>query len=183
MAELLMKIYAIRHTSVAVEPGICYGQSDVSVANSFTIEKDKIVAKLRNVEFEQIYSSPLSRCKILAENLFDKKTIVFDDRLKELNFGDWELKAWDEIYSDPNGIKWMNNHQTLPTLNGESYPKMVTRISEFLNELDFSKNKIIAIVAHAGVIRILKSITEKQNIDDLFKTFKPAYGSVTELIV
>ena len=98
-----MNLFAIRHTSVAVEPGICYGQTDVPVADSFIVEKEKLAAQLYNVEFDKIYSSPLSRCKLLAENLFQKEQIVFDERLKELNFGDWELKTWDAIYSDSKG--------------------------------------------------------------------------------
>lgn len=175
-----MRVFAIRHTSVAVEPGICYGQSNVAVSYSFQKEKVKTSEQIQNIQFDKVYSSPLHRCKILAENLFEKEHIIYDDRLKELNFGDWELKTWDAIYSDPKGKIWMDNYPTLPTLNGESYPEMVKRVTEFLQEIKCSQFENIAIVAHAGVIRILKSCIEKQTIDVLFKTFKPKYGSVTE---
>lgn len=175
-----MKIFAIRHTSVKVESGICYGQSDIAVADSFNIEKEKVAHQIEGIQFDKVYSSPLNRCKVLADNLFQNKNIVFDQRLKELNFGDWELKTWDEIYNSPEGKIWMDNYQTLSTLNGESYPEMFERISAFYEELKVQKFKNVAIVAHAGVIRILKSIIDKQSIDELFRTFKPEYGSVTE---
>lgn len=175
-----MKIFAIRHTKVAVEPSICYGQSDVAVADSFQYEKQQVARQVDALKFDRVYSSPLSRCKLLAESVFEKCPITFDPRLKELAFGDWELKTWDEIYSEPQGKVWMDNYQILPTLNGESYPEMEKRIADFLSELDYCKAENIAIVTHAGVIRILKSLIEKQSIDELFKTFKCDYGSVTE---
>ena len=37
----------------------------------------------------------------------------------------------------------------------------------------------IAVVAHAGLVRILKSVIEKVAISELFENFKPAYASVT----
>lgn len=175
-----MKLSLIRHTSVSVEPGICYGQSDVGLASSFENEKENLAKKINGEKFNKIFSSPLSRCKILAENLFEKEEIVFDKRLKELNFGDWELKAWNEIYSEPEGKVWMDNYQTLPALNGESYLDMVKRILEFYEDIKECNCESVAIVAHAGVIRIFKSIIENQPIDELFTSFKPDYGSVTE---
>lgn len=175
-----MRLFAIRHTSVAVKSGICYGQTDVPVAITFEAESEKIKNQIKDLQIENIYSSPLTRCKVLAESLFEIEKIVFDVRLKELNFGNWELKTWDEIYSQPQGKVWMDNYQTLPTLNGESYPEMVARISAFLNEIKDGKKENVAIVAHAGVIRILKSLIENKPIAELFQSFKPAYGSVSE---
>ncbi|HYQ57763.1 MAG TPA: histidine phosphatase family protein, partial [Draconibacterium sp.] len=68
---------------------------------------------------------------------------------------------------------------TLPTKNGESYPEMVARVSACVNEIKKLNAGNIAIVAHAGVIRILKSVIEKVAISELFENFKPAYASVT----
>jgi len=175
-----MKIFVVRHTSVAVDPGICYGQSDVSVSNTFQKERDKVALHIKDICFDAVYSSPLSRCKVLAESLFENVQIIYDNRLKEMNFGDWELKSWDEIYADPKGKKWMDNYQKLPIVNGESYPEMVKRVKSFMSEIISDQKLNVAIIAHAGVIRIIKSIIEDQPIDELFKTFKPAYGSLTE---
>ena len=174
-----MKVYAIRHTAVAVQPGICYGQSDVDVASSFQTEKGEVVKSVSDIEFERIYSSPLQRCRKLAEEVFHGKQIYFDDRLLELNFGEWELKSWDEIYSNPEGKKWMDDYQNLPTLNGESYPEMKQRVEHFLNDLKDTECEQVAVVAHAGVIRLLKHLIDGDAMDSLFAEFKPAYGSVT----
>ena len=174
-----MKIYAIRHTSVNVKPGICYGQTDVDVAESFHEEQKRLLQELGQVSFDTILSSPLLRCRKLAESLFPNEEIHFDSRLKELNFGDWEMLPWDEIYAQPAGKMWMNNYQTLPTKNGESYPEMVERVSAFIKEIEKLNAENIAVVAHAGLVRILKSVIEKVAISELFENFKPAYASVT----
>ncbi|KJF42709.1 alpha-ribazole phosphatase [Draconibacterium sediminis] len=174
-----MKIYAIRHTSVNVKPGICYGQTDVDVAETFHEEQKRLLQDIEQVSFDAVWSSPLLRCRKLAENLFPNEEIQFDTRLKELNFGDWEMLPWDDIYAQPEGKTWMDNYQTLPTKNGESYPEMVARVSACVNEIKKLNAGNIAVVAHAGVIRILKSVIENLPISQLFENFKPAYASVT----
>lgn len=172
-----MKLYAIRHTSVNVKPGICYGQTDVDVAESFAKEQKCLSQEIEQVSFDVIWSSPLLRCRKLAGSLFPNEEIRFDSRLKELNFGDWEMLTWDDIYAQPDGKRWMDNYQTLPTKNGESYPEMVKRVSAFIREVEKLNVENIAVVAHAGVIRILKSVIEKVPISELFENFKPAYAS------
>jgi hypothetical protein len=42
-----------------------------------------------------IYSSPLRRCAELAARLSDN--IIYDARLAEMHFGDWEMLPWDAI--------------------------------------------------------------------------------------
>ncbi|WP_297090546.1 alpha-ribazole phosphatase [uncultured Draconibacterium sp.] len=174
-----MKIIAIRHTSVAVEPGVCYGQTDVDVAKSFGEEQKRIVAGLESLNFDKIWSSPLKRCLTLAQNLFPDDEVNVDPRLKELNFGDWEMCTWEKIYNETEGKEWMENYQTMPTKNGESYPEMVDRVTAFVQEITESDAGNCVIVAHAGVIRILKSIIERIPISELFENFKPAYASIT----
>lgn len=174
-----MKLLAIRHTKVDVPAGICYGQSDVGVYETFSGEAKKVKDAI-NMEPDVVFCSPLKRCRLLAEAVFPEKDICFDDRLKELNFGKWELKSWDEIYASEKGRIWMDNYQTLPTRNGESYPEMTKRINSFLSELKKSTAENVIVFTHAGVIRIMKSILEKQKISELFENYRPDYGNVTE---
>ena len=178
-----MNLYLIRHTKVAVESDICYGQTDVKLARSFHKEKEKIVRRVKEITFDKVYSSPLTRCKKLVETVLPDAEIIFDERLKELNFGDWEMQTWDDIYFSPEGKVWMDNYQTFPTLNGESYPEMVKRVNSFFDDVILENAENIAIFTHSGVIRILKSIIENRPIEELFATFKPEYGSVFKFVV
>ena len=86
----------IRHTSVAVPRGVCYGQSDVPLAGGFPDEAVIVKRNLEKYSFDAVYSSPLSRClKLAAYCGYD--TPILDSRLMEMNFGDWEMKRYDEI--------------------------------------------------------------------------------------
>lgn len=61
-----MRLVLIRHTSVAVPRGICYGQTDVPLADSFPDEATMVKQRLSRYHFDCVYSSPLSRCVKLA---------------------------------------------------------------------------------------------------------------------
>ncbi|MEM7799909.1 MAG: histidine phosphatase family protein, partial [Chloroflexota bacterium] len=58
-----MKLIIVRHTEVGVEPGICYGCSDVPLADTFEEEAATVLAKLERYSrsWTKIYSSPLTR--------------------------------------------------------------------------------------------------------------------------
>ena len=94
-----MKLFLIRHTSLQVPSGICYGQSDIDVASSFMNEALVTQQKLISSPFDAIYASPLQRCLKLA-NTLNLGEPMTDNRLMELNFGDWEMSAWDDIPRD-----------------------------------------------------------------------------------
>ena len=87
-----MEVYLIRHTTPLVGKGICYGQSDLELAPGFETEWYAIQSSLPS-EIEAVFSSPLSRCRQLANLLSAhyQAPLQFDARLKELNFGRMEL--------------------------------------------------------------------------------------------
>ncbi len=169
-----MEIYLVRHTTPNIEKGICYGQSDIGITNSFQSEVKKIHQQIPIEEVAMVYSSPLQRCKLLATTF--KKEITFDDRLKELNFGDWELQPWDAIHSeslDP----WMKDFVNVKVPNGESYIMLQQRILSFYNALDLISQEKIVIITHAGPMRALLSNIRQIDLKDSF-AIKIAYGEV-----
>jgi len=172
-----MHLFLIRHTQVALPSGICYGASDVELAESFTTESESIIEKLKHLSFPVVYSSPLMRCRMLANKL--SSHVIIDNRLKELNFGQWELKPWDHI-TGPEAEKWMNDFVNTPCPQGESYLNLCTRVETFLADMDRTLSDPMLIVTHAGVIRAFISIIK--NIEAL-QTFKIQidFGEIIEL--
>jgi len=169
-----MELYLVRHTTPDIEKGICYGQSDIPVTSNFEYEAKEVLKKLPVLDDSfTVYSSPLKRCKLLAQTI-SKTTIIYDNRLKELDFGDWELKKWDAI--DTNELTpWMNDFVNKKTTNGESYIDLNQRILEFMHSI--STNKKVVLFTHAGVIRVILSYINKVTLKDSFD-FKIAYGEV-----
>ncbi len=172
-----MEVYLIRHTRPAIENGICYGQSDIPLCDSFEKEKEKVVSKLPD-KLDIVYSSPLSRCRILSKSI-DCPIKICDSRLKELNFGDWELKKWDDIDRDELDA-WMENYIEAAPPCGESFMDLHGRVSNFLEDLKASPFQKVAIITHAGVLRTIFGILNKTDFRKIME-FKIAYGQVVKL--
>ena len=174
-----MKLTLIRHTSLQVATGICYGQSDIDVATSFASEAANAQTKLAKITFDAIYSSPLQRCVKLAQALNLGEPVV-DNRLMELHFGDWELQAWDDIPRDTFD-DWAHDYANLAPPNGETFSQLQQRGLSFLDEiLSKHKNGHIAVVTHGGMIRALLAHVLNMELKGLFR-FNIDYGSVTQL--
>ncbi|MBW1298094.1 alpha-ribazole phosphatase [Aquimarina litoralis] len=172
-----MEIYLVRHTTPDIQKGVCYGQSDLDVANTFETEVAEIHTQVPVKEITKVYSSPLKRCKLLAETF--KLPIAFDTRLIELDFGDWELQKWDEI-SKETLDPWMEDFVNVQVPNGESYIKLQERILDFYNGLQPNSDDKIIIVSHAGPIRALVSYLQNIALKDSFG-FKLDYGEVVKI--
>ncbi|MDH7444094.1 alpha-ribazole phosphatase [Aquimarina sp. 2201CG14-23] len=172
-----MEIYLVRHTTPNIEKGICYGQSDLGVTESFDAEALTIHQQIPIKEISNIYASPLQRCKLLAKT-FDIPTI-FDNRLKELDFGDWELQPWDSI--SPSEINpWMEDFVNVKVPNGESYIMLQERILAFYNSLNHTSTEKIVIVTHAGPMRALLAYIQQIALKDSF-SIKINYGDVIKI--
>jgi alpha-ribazole phosphatase len=154
-----VEIYLIRHTPPDISNGICYGQTNVPLHENFIDESEKIIRSIPQ-HIDAIYSSPLSRCKILAEKIIlytkQKPELIIDERIIEMNFGKWEMKSWDDI-NRKEFDAWAENILTQKTPDGESFSDMNERVNDFVDELLNEKNKTAVIITHAGVIRCFLS--------------------------
>ncbi len=148
-----MDIYLIRHTQTATDSGLCYGQSDVALADSFEDELAKLHDKLPEFDEDcKVFSSPLTRCLQLAETFSD--TVTTDARLQELDFGDWEGQRFDDIEADVLQ-QWMDDFVTVAPPNGENFEDLYRRAGDFWQDLLAIDSKQVVVVTHAGVIRAL----------------------------
>jgi alpha-ribazole phosphatase len=111
---------------------------------------------LLSIPFELIgsgimWTSPLSRCLNLATRLQSKfgNELNVDARISELDFGDWEMQAWDAI--GPTMLDDWIASGFAALHNGESLMQFDARILSWCKGLDRSANHVV--VTHAGVIR------------------------------
>lgn len=161
-----MSLYLIRHTRVGCEPGLCYGQLDVPLADSFA-EEARAVREALAAQFPDglppVWSSPSLRCQRLAETL--GVPFRLDARLRELNFGAWEGRTWAELDS-PAARHWGENWQTAAPPQGESLPELLHRLRAFLAELDDTD---ALLVTHAGPIRALHHLVAGHTLEAAFQ--------------
>lgn len=176
-----MEVYLVRHTETVCEKGICYGQSDVEIRTPYDVVFETILSQLPKEAI--LYSSPLQRCVVLAKYIqknIQIDSIIEDSRLMEMNFGDWELKSWDDI---PQEIlnPWMTDFVNVRVPNGESFVDLNERVLDFLeNEIPKDIEKPLIIVAHAGVIRSILCKINNLPLQEAF-TSKLDFGAVVKM--
>ena len=173
-----MSIYLIRHTAPLIEKGTCYGQADIDVMSTFQ-EEAAIIRNVLPTTGIQIYSSPLQRCRKLAEHLFPSHSIQFEADLKEISCGEWELLKWDDIPKeviDP----WMNDFVNVGIPGGESYVQLFQRVVNCFTRIS-QQGHPAAIVTHGGVIRSIIAHLTNTPLIDSFKGFSFHYGCVVKL--
>lgn len=172
-----MKVFLIRHTSPDVPKGTCYGQTDVPVAPTFREEAASTLAAIPDVKFDMVYSSPLTRARLLADYC-GYPAPRLDNRLKELNFGRWEMQMYDEI-DDPYIQEWYNNFVEAPIPGGESFHEMYDRIADFLDELKTKDFDNVLIFAHGGVLACANVYAGKATLRTAFENLIPYGGMLT----
>jgi alpha-ribazole phosphatase len=148
-------IFLIRHTTPMVPDGVCYGLTDLPVAETFSREVNIIRDKLNAFLPEAVFSSPLQRCSLLADALFPGRSIKYNDQLVELNFGHWEMSKWNDI--DQSLLKdWGNRFWDFSPPAGESFAQLHQRVISVWNQGIIANGcRNIAIVSHSGVMRAI----------------------------
>jgi alpha-ribazole phosphatase len=176
-----LEIYLVRHTETVCEKGICYGQSDLNIAEPYDSIFENIVKQLPSKAI--VFSSPLKRCVILAKYVQNNiKTISYqeDKRLMEMNFGDWEMKNWNAILPEQLN-PWMEDFVNVPASNGESFVELHNRVEAFLTDLTSKEiNQPIVLVCHAGIIRSILCHHADLPLKDAFQN-KVDFGEVIKI--
>ena len=166
-----MKLFFLRHTSLNVEIDVFYGQTDLDVSDRFEEEVKLIQKKIKNFNIDtnsiKVYSSPLKRCIKLTNKLTEN--YIVDERIKEMNLGDWEMKKMSSI-SKREKLDWENNLLSFKIPNGESNNEFLKRLKSFLEDL-FEFNEDALIVCHAGSINGMLSLLTKEPFDKMVKNY------------
>ena len=174
-----MIITAIRHTSVDVPSGVCYGISDVPLAPTFRSELETIRRNLTGETFDAVFSSPLSRCTKLAAEISPEGPIRIDARLTELDFGDWEMQSWDTIFESPEGKVWFADYAHSACPGGESFTDLIKRGKTFLDDLKRTNFRNVVVFTHAGMIRALMCLLQHKTPEEAFNT-SLKYGQIVK---
>lgn len=166
-----MQIFLIRHPRPLIDLGICYGRLDVDC-----VEPEPVAAQLRpSLPADvPVFSSPLRRARRLAEAL--AAPVRIDERLAEIDFGEWEGQAWDRI--DRAALDaWAANVLGFTPPGGEPASALRERVLDFVDSLEVPQ---AALVTHAGVIRTLLGHCRQLPYPE-WTQLKVDFGSLTVL--
>ena len=167
----------IRHPLPAVAPGICYGASDVDLADDPLACAARLRAALPKCV--PLFSSPLGRCRRLAEALHDAPQ--YDRRLSEMDFGAWEMQSWNEI-PRAEFDAWTAAPMRYAPPGGESVGALQARVRAFLKERGWPRGDDFAAVTNAGVMKVVAGQVHGLTQEAWFK-LQFGFGELTVLEV
>ncbi|MBQ7639465.1 MAG: alpha-ribazole phosphatase family protein [Bacteroidales bacterium] len=172
-----MEVILVRHTSVDVPPGTCYGQTDVPLKDTFAVEAAATRASIAVLGTpDAVFTSPLSRCVYLAE-FCGYPDAVRDARLLEMNFGDWEMRLYDSIVG-PEADRWYEDYINTAVPGGESFMMQYNRVTAFLDELRAKPYARVLIFAHGGVLACAKIFAGLTTPKEAFFNLTPYGGHI-----
>jgi alpha-ribazole phosphatase len=170
-----VRVFLIRHPRPVVAEGVCYGATDLDIS----ADVFDCATRLRGIlpTHLPLFSSPMQRCRRLAEIL--RPVVHYDARLREMDFGAWELQDWSRIPRAELDA-WAAAPMTYAPPRGESVAAVRARVTAFLEERRWPQGEDFAAVTHAGVIRILAG--QLQRLDEgTWFNLRFGYGELTVL--
>ncbi len=149
-----MKLWLVRHAPVRAPEGLCYGASDLPADDVATRAAARALAG-RLPAGLAVQVSPLQRCEQLAQDLQALRpdlTLKTDGRLREIDFGAWEGRAWADI-ARPDFDAWLADFaDARPAGDGETLRSLMARVGAAWS--DWSAGHRDAVwITHAGVMR------------------------------
>lgn len=150
-----MKLWLVRHARPLIEPGVCYGATDMAADVEATEACAQALAQVLP-EGVRVMTSPLQRCIQLAQALQTLRPDLQatpDARLAEMNFGCWEGVRWDAIPKDAYA-RWMAEFSTCRFGGCESVGEFMQRVALARSDTAAQARPSVWIT-HAGVARAM----------------------------
>ena len=174
-----MRLYLIRHPRPCSAIGLCYGRQDVAVDAESVVQAAAAVRERipqRVLECAEIFSSPASRCVLLARALAAPREPSIAPDLVEMSFGSWEGQPWDAAPRDELDA-WACDVWRYKPGGAESAAMVAARWQRWTTAVRFSGDDAAIAVTHAGVIRVALALADLPNAAALLQV-PVVFGSV-----
>lgn len=167
-SENQIELIMIRHGATKANEEHRYlGNTDesLSVKGITTLQKEKNNGTYPMID--KLFASPMKRCIQTVEILYpDIQPVIVPD-WREMDFGDFEGKNYQDLQEDLRYQKWIDSNGTLPFPNGESRENFIKRskqglyamckeLSKTVRSADM-KHVVIGMIVHGGTIMALLS--------------------------
>lgn len=155
------------------------GKTDDALTEKGWMQMQSTIAQAEQVSqvWDVIYSSPLQRCRLFAEQWAGQKQLplFIEPNLQEMDFGEWEAQSAErlyQLYPDELAQFWQTPLSFTPP-QAESLMAFKSRVVEsiqILTQQMYAQGWTRAlIISHGGVIKLLKCQALKQHDNDLLK--------------
>ncbi|MCR4734147.1 MAG: histidine phosphatase family protein [Treponema sp.] len=156
-----MELYLVRHGKTDWnEQKRLQGNIDIHLNQAGKDSARELGKKLKDIEFDKIYSSPLSRALETAQLICASRNIpiITDERLREISFGEYEGITYEEWTNPSSPYRFFFNEDVTkynPPAKGESIDSLCARTKDFIqSEIEVLQGKCqrIMIVGHGALL-------------------------------
>lgn len=167
-----MTLYILRHgqTDLNLERRV-QGHLDVEL-NETGIEQAKDLAKVvaeKDIRFDRIYCSPLKRaiktCEIVTG--VDSSQFIIEERLKEFDFAELEGCAYRDLPGSSQKF-FSAPQEFVPAGRGETFPHLIERVTDFLEELKNREEQNILLTSHGTAIHAMLLYFRHKQLKDFW---------------
>jgi alpha-ribazole phosphatase len=150
------RLYLVRHGEAEGSEGRAVGHLDLPLSQEGAARIEALAGSWTGPPPGRLYTSDLRRAadsaRILAARLGCSP--VPDIRLREISFGEWEGRSWDEIHERDAGrlALWGERWQEIAPPGGETFGDLTSRILAWYQEIE---DETVVAVAHGGSLRAL----------------------------
>jgi len=172
------RLILIRHgeTDWSREKRYC-GVTDACLNKRGVEQAGRLCERLGKEGIDKIYSSDLKRALESARIIFKEREIEAAPGLREMNFGIFEGLTYEELMERHPEVyaNWLNNPFEADIPEGEEWKGFEGRVKSALDKIIvFNKNKTVALVTHAGPIKVIMGdVTRTKDILEI----NPELGS------
>ena len=150
-----MKLILIRHGKTeANEKHLYCGSTDLALSECGKSEltERKNTVKYPSIDGFRILTSGMRRCAETLTILFGDIPHDTDTAFREMDFGAFEMRSYEEMKNDPDYIAWITgDNEANVAPGGESGNQMTGRVIDGLTRL-MDEGRDTLIVTHGGVI-------------------------------
>ena len=177
-------LWLVRHAQPQVARGVCYGHTDMRAEPEATQICAEALAKVLPAGIVGA-TSTLQRCEQLTQSLLGMRpdlVINPNPQLREMNFGQWEGRVWNEIPRAELDAWTADFADYAVGHSGESVARFMSRVALAFDALPTTQDTLW--VTHAGVIRAVQLLARGQRQvtqADQWPIEAPAYGQWCKL--
>lgn len=181
-----MKLWLVRHATPLIARGVCYGRLDIEADPAGTQACAESLADALPAGLP-VKASNLRRARQLAQALSALRgdlPIHVDERLAEMDFGQWEGVPWLDI--PPDAVeRWTDDFAHHRFGGAESASDVLRRVAGALEDLSGLDEAVW--ITHAGVIRAARYLIEhrsdREPTASAWPAQAPGFGDWTTLTV
>lgn len=172
------RIVLLRPAHPDSHDGRCIGHHDTELSRYGRDSVADLVASYcagRRDTPRRVITSDLARARATAEPLAKAwdRDVEIDARFRELDFGAWEARRWDEINTrEPQAMRdWGADWVNIAPPGGESGVELAQRISSALEPLVAQARCVpgdIVVATHGGVIRVAATLLLREPLSSAF---------------